>query len=233
MKDYLLPNPSRLPNKLAVAPDGSVWFGEQSIPGVGHLFANGTLIEYASPNVPFKAPPGGCQFKTAIWGISLWNGMVWGPIVTNDRLVGLNPSSNSFQTVTVPSNNSLPYSLTVGPDNNLWFTMLASPARIGVVDPSGNVIVYSIPSDAANIPVDIAFQNSTVGYFVGLNAVSGYGNVYEFNPSLMAGSSLNATIVGGKYYLYLPNSISLDGNTIWVTQHGAGSIASYNTQTGT
>ena len=159
--------------------------------------------------------------------------MVWGTDNTNNRIVGLNPTSDTFQVLTVPANNTLPYSLTVGPDNTLWFTMLANPPRIGVVTSSGNVDLYSIPGDAANIPVDIAFQNSTVGYFVALDTVSGYGNVYQFNPSQIGGSSVNATIVGGKYDLYLPNSISLDGNTIWVTQHGAGCIASYNTQTNT
>ena len=77
IKDYILPNPSKLPNKLTVAPDGSVWFGEQSVPGVGHLFPNGSLVEYAWPAVSFKPPPGGCQFKTGYMGSRFveWNGL--------------------------------------------------------------------------------------------------------------------------------------------------------------
>ena len=45
---FQLPSPGRNPNAIAASPtDGSVWFGEQSISGAGHLYPNGTLIEYA------------------------------------------------------------------------------------------------------------------------------------------------------------------------------------------
>src|SRR5438876_9419388 len=46
---FQLSSPGRAPNAITVAPDGSVWFGEQGIPGVGHLYPNGTLVEYRWP----------------------------------------------------------------------------------------------------------------------------------------------------------------------------------------
>src|SRR5436309_2293874 len=78
---FQLPSPGRDPNAVAVSPtDGSVWFGEQSIPGVGHLYPNGTLIEYAWPfNYTSLLSDQGysCSYKTDIWGIALWSGKVW------------------------------------------------------------------------------------------------------------------------------------------------------------
>ena len=47
--EFTLPSPARGPNAVAVAPDGSVWFGENGLPGIGHLYPNGTLTEYALP----------------------------------------------------------------------------------------------------------------------------------------------------------------------------------------
>ena len=45
---YQLP-PGRLPNAITVASDGSVWFGEQNLPGIGHILPNATLVEYKWP----------------------------------------------------------------------------------------------------------------------------------------------------------------------------------------
>ncbi|MDG6913207.1 MAG: hypothetical protein JRN35_09045, partial [Nitrososphaerota archaeon] len=54
--EFALPSPARSPNAITVAPDGSVWFGEQAIPGVAHLYPNGTLVEYAWPfNYTFQS----------------------------------------------------------------------------------------------------------------------------------------------------------------------------------
>jgi hypothetical protein len=77
--EYPLPNPNRMPNAVTVAPDGSVWFGEQTVPGVAHLLSNGTLIEYEWPSSTWRpqTDQGLCGvYKTGIWGIALWNGMV-------------------------------------------------------------------------------------------------------------------------------------------------------------
>ena len=228
---YQLPTPGRYPNALTTAPDGSVWFGEQSVPGIAHLYQNGSLVEYAWPGVQSSATgAGACEFKTSIWGVAVWNGLVWGTDADGNRIIGLNPSTNTFQTLTIPVSDTFPYSLAVRPDNSLWFTMLSTPPRLGRVDTQGQIQLYQITADTKDIPADIVFQNSTIGYFVGIEPEAGNGSVYEFNPSLV-GQTIDAVKVGGTLSLYSPTSISANGGSLWVTQHGAASLASYDLQT--
>ena len=141
---YLLPQ-NRSPNAITVAPDGSVWFGELGVPGVGHLYKNGTLVEYRWPYT-FPAHSSSskgtiCSDWTDTWGIALWDGDVWGTNANSDSIVGLNPSTDSFQTIQLKS-GSFPYTLTVGPDNRLWFTQLPFLAELGSVDPSSHQVSY-------------------------------------------------------------------------------------------
>src|ERR1700730_16596617 len=75
--EYALPSPLRDPNAPTVAPDGSVWFAEQSVAGLAHFYpANRTLVEYAWPySYPAPQSSGGiCGEKTDVWGVVLWNG---------------------------------------------------------------------------------------------------------------------------------------------------------------
>ena len=45
VRKFMLPR-GRTPNAIMVASDGFVWFGEQALPGLGHLYDNGTWVEY-------------------------------------------------------------------------------------------------------------------------------------------------------------------------------------------
>jgi len=59
--EYKLPSQGRWPNAVTTAPDGSVWFAEEEIPGVGHLYpGNGTLVEYAWPGYATPSPRTAC-----------------------------------------------------------------------------------------------------------------------------------------------------------------------------
>ncbi len=218
----------RSPNALAVAEDGSVWFGEQSVPGIGHLYQNGSLVEYAWPGgTSNSTATGACGFKTSIWGVAIWNGLLWGTDGDGNRIIGLDPSTDTFQAIAVPASQAFPYSLAVGPDDSLWFTLLAGPPRLGRIDVQGHVQLYQVQGDSKDIPADISFQNSTTGYFVGIEPEAGNGSVYRFDPSPTS-SDISAVKIGGGYSLYAPNSISADRTTVWVTQHGAASIAGYS-----
>src|SRR6266850_4720300 len=67
--EFALPTPVRAPNAPTVAPDGSVWFAEQSVPALAHFYpGNRTLVEYAWPyDYPTPPSPGGvCSGKTSV-----------------------------------------------------------------------------------------------------------------------------------------------------------------------
>lgn len=234
--EYQLPNPSRWSNGIAVSDDGSVWFGEQSVPGVGHLFTNGTLVEYAWPTAPPGPIQGSCAFKSSIWGIAIWKGMVWGADGDQNALIGLNPSTGAMKIVNITGFGSFPYTLSVGPDGALWFTMLApppAPAAIGRMAPDYGISVYKVANYQGDVPTQVQFVNSTYAYYVGINLTSttGAGGLFSFDPQDLSAGIL-PTPVGSGFRLLSPNSLALSNDTIWVTQHGAASVASFNTSTG-
>jgi virginiamycin B lyase len=227
---YLLPSPLRNPNALFVAPDGSVWFGEQTIPGVGHIFPdNGTLVEYSWP---FKYPTsantaGECVPKTETWGITLWNGRVWATDSSGNQLVGLDPSTGNVQTVKVSGNFSFPYTITVSPSGSLWFTELYN-GKIGSLDQSGKLQEYPLPEGPSSVPSEIVFANSTLSYYVDVGEAGvANGGVYAFNPQNFA-----AHRVAPGQKLNIPTSISLGGGGMWLAIHGASNLAFYNASQG-
>jgi len=229
--EFSLPSPLTNPAAPAVAPDGSVWFAEQTIPGLAHLFpGNGTLVEYAFPGSYYAPTSYGdiCSEKSATWGVALWDGKVWASDVAGNQLVSLDPSTGNSSTVKLPSSDSFPYTLTVGPDHNLWFTELFS-GKLGEVSSNGSLTEYQVPQVTKGQmpePAQIVFANSTVGYY---SAIGGggleAGGVYSFDlprfaPSLVGGQMLTA-----------PTSVTLADGALWVALHGSSSVGAYNFST--
>lgn len=218
--EYALPSPVRSPNAITTSPDGSVWFGEEAVPGVGHLYPNGTLVEYPWP---FKYPNSQNQgnsivSKTDVWGIALWNGKVWASDVALNQLVAVDPSKGKATSAKLPTNDSFPYTMTVGPDNSLWFTELYG-SKIGRVYPNGSLIEYSLSGGRQQeTPAEVTFQNTTLGYYVNVGGVSGRtsAGIFAFNPQ-----KFSPTLIKGTQTLGSPDSISLaDGQGMWVALHG-------------
>jgi len=223
----------RYPNAVVAAPDGSVWFGEQSVPGIAHFFPeNDSLVEYAWPSsVP--TIQGSCPFKASIWGIALWKGMVWATDGNGNVIVGLNPENRSFVVLTLPQPDSSPYTLTTGPDGALWFTALTQTPFIGRVSPSRTVSMYPILNDTDEIPTDIEFVNSSYAYFTALNPLEPTpSGLYSFNPEAVAGG-ITPTEVGENANLTDATSVAVSSSgTVWVVQHRTSNLWGYDPNTG-
>jgi len=210
---FLLPLPGKSPNAVTVAPDGSVWFGEEAVPGIGHLYSNGSYVEYAWP---FNYSPS----VTSIWGIVLWNGRVWVSDAQGAQLVGLNATNGGLVAVKLPNASAFPYTITIAPDDSLWFTELFG-SRLGRLSIDCKLTEYQIPNTFGGIPTQIAFVNNTYAYYTDVGNASGIGSVLTFNPSQFSIGNINNT---GRLYSPTGIAIASDG-TIWVTQHGASSMA--------
>ena len=214
---YQLPS-ARLPNAITVATDGSVWFGEQNLPGIGHILPNATLVEYKWP-FQYPAP----SFSTFIWGIAIWKGCVWASDQADSQLVGVNPSSGAIQTVKLDA-ESFPYTLTIGPNNSLWFTEV-SASKIGRIDDQFNLHEYSLP--LAGTPGQIIFANDTLGYYVDTGNVGFVKpGVFSFNPD-----SFSPSQVGPEVNLTAPTSLTLTSNGFFVAQHATSIVAAYSFRT--
>jgi len=227
--EFLLPDPQRSPNAIAVSPDGSVWFGEESLPGVANLYPNGTLVEYPWPGV---YPPAGainysCSHRTQIWGIALWNGWVWASDSAGNQLVGLNPATGGFRHVAMSSGDSLPYSLTVGSDGALWFTEAAGQV-IGRLDATGRVQEYTLPTGLRGTPEQIQFVNSTYALYSDAGeAGENNAGVFAFNPS-------NPTFarVGADRLLNSVTGLAVAKSGVWISEHGPAYVERYDFKSG-
>lgn len=222
---FALPTPVRAPSSPTVAPDGSVWFAEESVAGLAHFFPNNlTLVEYAWPfHYPAPPSPGGlCGQRTSTWGVTLWDGKVWATDSSGNQLVALDPSTGDVTTVKIPTNNSFPYTMTPGPNDTLWFTELFT-GELGALSQNGTIREYALPGGAASEPSQIVFVNSTSGYYsaVGVNEPQG-GGVYSFNTTRFA-----PVLLGGQH-LTDPSSLSIGSGALWVALHGSSSVAGYN-----
>ena len=232
---FQLPSPLRSPNAVTVAPDGSVWFGEEAIPGLAHLYpSNGTLVEYPFPGnyTPTVESGHTCTYKTDIWGMAIWNGTVWAADAAKSRLLGLDPSNGRYTSVSL-ANGSYPYTLTPEGDA-LWFTQLYT-GQIGTLYSNGTLVEHTPspppPSGGVNLtstltasPVQIVFANSTLGYFLDVSPIIRGTVIYSFNPERFDPKpvpSMDQT-------LYSPDGLDLGDGGIWVTEHGASDVAFLN-----
>jgi len=220
---YSLPAPTRDPNAIMAARDGSVWFGEQGLPGIGHLFQNGTLLEYPWPTqyTPESTQGYSCSHKTRIGGLALWENKIWASDSVSNAIVSLDPSALIVQVIKLPHSDSYPYALTVGPEGSLWFTELRA-FTIARIDRNGTIHEYKLPRYV--VPTEIAFVNSTLGYFTD-PGISGFGSLYSFNPS-----NFSFQRVGGGVVLYGPDSLAATAKGIWVAAHGGSNLGFYDTR---
>jgi streptogramin lyase len=210
---------SRFPNSIVADGDGSVWFGEQAVPGVAHLLPNGTLIEYAWP-VTYSPS------TTSIWGIAKWNDEIWASDALGSQLVGLDTSTAAVYVVKVSGAAGFPYTVTVGPDDSLWFTELFV-SRLGRIDSRCTLKEYPVPIGFGGTPTQIAFQNNSLGYYVDAgNASTGLGTLLSFDPNRFLPQPF-----GGASTLRAPSSLAVFPTGIWVAQHASANLAFYDMNT--
>jgi streptogramin lyase len=238
---FSLPPPERWPNAMAVAPDGSVWFGEEAAPALAHFYpTNGTLVEYSFPGTyePSSSGAFSCSDKTDIWGVALWDGRVWATDSAQNRLLGLSTSNDTFRVVSLAASDSLPYTLTPGPGDTLWFTQINS-GQIGTLLQNGTVVEHSVQVrerlngtsstvSVPGIPAQVVFANSSLGYYVDASPLISGPAVFAFNPE----DFRSEPVGGGNQSLSDPDSISLGDGGMWIAQHGDSSLAFENLENG-
>jgi virginiamycin B lyase len=207
------------PNSIVAISDGSVWFGEQNVPGVAHLYPNGTMLEYAWP-VSYSPS------TTSIWGIAQWNSRIWASDALGSQIVGLDTYTGTLYAVKLSDVQAFPYTITIGPDGALWFTELFV-SKLGRIDAQCRLREYSVPSNFGGTPTQIRFENSTSGYYVDAgSANSGLGTLLSFDPNQFSPQPF-----GGTSTLRAPSSLVSVPGGVWVAQHASSSVAFYDLNT--
>ena len=210
----------KFPNGIAALPDGSVWFGEQNVPGLAHLYPNGSMVEYAWP---ISYSPS----TTSIWGVVEWNGRIWASDALGSQIVGLDPSTATVYAVKLNEAAGFPYTITVGPDRALWFTELFT-SKIGRIDAHCDLKEFAVPQNFGGTPTQIWFKDSASGYYVDAgNTTSGLGTLLSFDPN-----NFSPQPIDGVFNLRAPSSLASSSDGVWVAQHASSAIAFYNFNTG-
>ena len=241
--EYTLPGRDRWPNAITNASDGSIWFAEQELPGVGHFFPdNGTLVEYAWPGLGTAKPPD-CVPTVNVSGMAVWNGMVWAADEYDNLTVGLSPVDGSVTWVNSTQGAPFPYWLSVGPGGDLWFTsnnFAGQPTRLGRINPNMTFEAVNLVGLGDYQPIQLDFVNSTFALLATLNQGTNStthgcictGHIYSFDPGA-AGPSITPVLIGGGYRLILPTSVTYTNGSVWVSQHDASSVVRYDFATRT
>ncbi len=238
LTEYGLPGPDRWPNAVTNASDGSIWFAEQELPGVGHFFpGNGTLVEYAWPGFSAARPPD-CVPTVSVSGMAVWDGKVWAADEYDNLTVGLNPTDGSVTLVNSTKDAPFPYWLAVGPGGDLWFTsnnFAGQPSRLGRVFPNMTYQAVDLVGLGDFQPIQIDFVNSSFALLAALDQGTNStthgcictGRIYSFDPSPEA-SNVVPALIGEGYKLVLPTSVTYLNGSMWVSQHDASSVVRYD-----
>jgi streptogramin lyase len=129
--EFSLPATFSQPARIALGPDGNLWFTESGTDKIGRITPAGTITEFDIPTA-----------KSSPFGITLGpDGNLWFVEQQGDKVGRITPAGTITE-FTIPTASSAPLELTAGPDGNLWFTESAGN-QIGRITPSGTITEFA------------------------------------------------------------------------------------------
>src|SRR5437867_2508834 len=134
-------------------------------------------------------------------------------------------TGGAVTTYTLPSPDRFPNGVAVAADGSVWFGEQGVPG-LGHLYSNGTLVEYALPNGKSSVPAEIAFANSTRGYYVDVGGAGQAGGLYQFDPQKFA-----PVRVGANMTLYAPNSLALGTGGVWVSQHEAASLVFYDLAT--
>jgi len=238
---YPLPTGSTGPSQIASDNhSGRIWFVEQGSNQIGSYDPSSkSFSEFQIPTQ--NALPEGIAVDPA--------GEVWFAELSTNGLAVLSPGNGSIKEVTIPP---APDGIGCGPigvtpqgNGSIWVTCEFSNQIDEYVPSLGILKQFDLPV-AFSAPLQILFDRSGSFWFTAADSgMLGYANISQLRPGTTDGieefaplnstyltSIVNPLLPAGKVStsLAVPSQIalSLDGGSLWVTEHGAGSFDRYD-----
>jgi streptogramin lyase len=139
ISEYEIPTVSSRPTSITSGPDGNLWFVETYSTNISKITPSGVITEfsliYFAAQSIVSGPDGNLWFTTY--------GCVFCSPSASAGIGEIAPSGNSGATYNFSVRVAHPYSITSGPDGNLWFT---ESNNIGRITPAGVISEFPIPS---------------------------------------------------------------------------------------
>jgi len=214
LTEYPLPNLQSGPDGITVGPDGNLWITEFDGDMIAKVTTVGVFTEYpiptpnTAPSSITTGPDGNLWFTTTNHVVTPSNPLV--------GMIGKITPNGAMTEYVLPNPQSVPGSITLGPDGNLWFTDSFPGGNgflsvIGKVTTSGVFTEYPVPAS------DSSAQQITLGPD---------GNLWFTD---CRGNNIAEVSTGGSFIEYpLPNpnscpigiTVGPDHN-IWFTEVGS------------
>jgi len=137
-----LPERDSLPFALSIDSDGNIWYTATGIGKIGYIDPNEGKITQYSKEIPLDGP----EFLLFDKNEDVWIAEHTGTAITK-----FNPVLDTFEKISVPDEESLPFGMTFDRYGNIWFAQHVIDS-IGVYDPDNN--------DLKEVPI------STEGSFI-------------------------------------------------------------------
>jgi virginiamycin B lyase len=197
--EYSIPTPNSIPEGIAVDSRGNVWFAELQPSRLGELVhGTSSITEYVLPPDSTDIPCGPIGVSTRL------DGTVWVTCEFSNQIDEVVPGSSGHASISefnLPIPFSAPLQILFNKGGDFWFT--AADANM-----IGFVTVGNLRNGTSN----------------GINEFAPINDTYRMtftNPLLSA--PITSSLV-------IPSQIALspDGNTLWITEHGAGTFDRYD-----
>ncbi len=197
---FPLPISASEPTEIATAPDGTLWFTEEGLNGIGRITPAGQVTEFLSG---FTNNSQGNDPYSITVGI---DGNLWFTEPTNGKVGRITPTGQ----VTEYTVGGSPFEITAGPDGNLWFTDGLN--EIGRITPAGHFTPFTTGISAGADPSGITtgadgnlwFPEYGLGR---IGMITPAGKVTEYSSGITPNSDPDEITAGP------------DG-TLWFTEYG-------------
>ena len=229
IQEFHVPTPYSAPLAITVDANGETWFTESNASKLGRFDpANQTFTEFKIPWVGdmwgMAADPRGFIWFTQYSGRGNVN--PGGSIVIggSGRIIRFDIATKNFTSIKIPTNSSFPMRVTLDQKGRVWFTEFLGN-RIGVYDPSSNLMrEYVIPTNSSG-PTDLTFD--------------GYGNLWfsesyvrqlgEFNPQNESFTEYPLGAETASQIVSSPVGLAVDREgKVWVADHGGNWIVEFD-----
>ncbi len=137
LSEFRLPNGGGFPTRLAVGPDGNVWFTAAEASSVGYVTPAGQIQEF--PLSPYAFPNYIAGGRDGVWFTEDLEGSVVARITPSGEIYEFRISGDEE----VPRAGSL----AAGPDGRIWFA--AGRGQVGRIDSAGRLSKIQLPQQTA------------------------------------------------------------------------------------